>query len=76
MKVYVSKGQQKWIVRIVQDNESRVYHVSSTLSEAEAMAATLRRDIGRHGDDVIDFTDFPIIVKQRFQRSGKTYWVL
>ena len=75
--INISKGHNKFIVRITRTNdaiaESRAYFSYSTLSECQTVADTLRRDIGRHGDDAIVFTDYPII-KRGQSSTRKVVW--
>lgn len=75
-KINVSKSGNGHIVRVTREwpdhIESRAYFHHATLHTCQAVADTLRRDIARHGDDVINFTDYPIVTRQRGKKH--VYW--
>lgn len=77
MQVTVSKGHGLFFVRVTKetagDDESRAYFFSPTRAECDATAERLRRDIARHGSDVIVFTNYPIVTKA-LSRTGRVVW--
>jgi hypothetical protein len=69
----ITDSTNQHIVALEKNGELRCYFKYSSLHTAQAVADTLRRDIARHGDDVVTFETLPLIAR-RIAKSGRTVY--
>lgn len=69
----VQDSRNQHIVAIELNGELRSFFTDSSLHTCGAVINTLRRDIARHGESVLEFSSLPLIAVRKAKSGRKVF---